>query len=82
VTVSYGVPSGSDVSRAAGDGWTCQLKRWLVTCTRPGTGKDALAAAIPRSRWSPRCATGLGVPRSRDSGRHACQRAHRPVAAR
>jgi uncharacterized repeat protein (TIGR01451 family) len=44
VTASYTVPNGSQVTKAAGDGWTCKLERWLVTCTRPGDGKNALAA--------------------------------------
>ena len=44
VTVTYTVPNGSQVIKAAGSGWTCTIARWLVTCTRPGTGRDALAA--------------------------------------
>jgi hypothetical protein len=44
VTATYTVPDGSQVTSAAGQGWTCTVARWLVTCTRPGTGDDALAA--------------------------------------
>jgi hypothetical protein len=44
VTASYTVPNGSEVTGASGNGWTCTVQRWLVTCTRPGTGSDALAA--------------------------------------
>jgi len=43
VTATYSVPSGSEVTGASGKGWTCTVQRWLVTCTRPGTGTDALA---------------------------------------
>jgi hypothetical protein len=43
VTVTYTVPNGSEVTKASGSGWTCTVARWLVTCTRPGTGSDALA---------------------------------------
>lgn len=44
VTATYSVPGGSEVTAASGTGWTCAIQRWLVTCTRPGTGGDALAA--------------------------------------
>jgi uncharacterized repeat protein (TIGR01451 family) len=44
VTASYTVPDGSEVTKAAGDGWTCKVQRWLVSCTRPGDGRNALAA--------------------------------------
>jgi hypothetical protein len=44
VTASYTVPNGSEVTKAAGDGWTCKVQRWLVSCTRPGDGRNALAA--------------------------------------
>jgi uncharacterized repeat protein (TIGR01451 family) len=44
VTASYTVPNGSEVTKAAGDGWSCKVQRWLVSCTRPGDGKNALAA--------------------------------------
>jgi uncharacterized protein DUF11 len=43
VTATYSVPSGSEVTSASGTGWTCTVQRWTVTCTRPGTGSDALA---------------------------------------
>ena len=43
VTATYSVPSGSEVTSAGGTGWTCTVQRWTVTCTRPGTGSDALA---------------------------------------
>jgi uncharacterized repeat protein (TIGR01451 family) len=43
VTLTYTVPSGTLVTSASGKGWTCTVTRWLVTCTRPGTGADALA---------------------------------------
>jgi uncharacterized repeat protein (TIGR01451 family) len=43
VTVTYAVPDGTLVTSATGRGWTCTVTRWLVTCTRPGTGADALA---------------------------------------
>jgi Domain of unknown function DUF11 len=43
VTATYSVPSGSEVTSAQGTGWTCAVQRWTVTCTRPGTGSDALA---------------------------------------
>jgi uncharacterized repeat protein (TIGR01451 family) len=44
VTAAYTVPSGSLVTGASGTGWNCKVQRWLVTCTRPGTGSDALPA--------------------------------------
>jgi uncharacterized repeat protein (TIGR01451 family) len=50
VTATYSVPSGSEVTNAGGAGWTCAVQRWMVTCTRPGTGSDALA---PGSSYPP-----------------------------
>jgi hypothetical protein len=42
VTAILTVPAGVTVSSAAGTGWTCSVSGVTVTCTRPGTGTDAL----------------------------------------
>jgi hypothetical protein len=42
VTATFGVPAGQTVTSASGPGWACKTAGQTVTCTRPGTGKDAL----------------------------------------
>jgi hypothetical protein len=43
VTATFPVPAGQTIMSAGGTGWTCTTSGQMVTCTRPGTGKDALA---------------------------------------
>jgi hypothetical protein len=43
VTATFPVPAGQKVTSATGTGWTCGTSGQTVTCTRPGTGQDALA---------------------------------------
>jgi len=43
VTATFPVPAGQKVTSATGTGWTCGTTGQTVTCTRPGTGSDALA---------------------------------------
>jgi hypothetical protein len=50
VTATFPVPAGQTVKSAAGDGWTCKTSGQTVTCTRPGTGNDAL---LPGSSYPP-----------------------------
>ncbi|MBO2455143.1 hypothetical protein J4573_49215 [Actinomadura barringtoniae] len=42
VTETFVVPDGQTVTKAAGPGWDCRVTGQKVTCTRPGTGDDAL----------------------------------------
>jgi hypothetical protein len=42
VTATFPVPAGQKVASASGTGWTCDTSGQTVTCTRPGTGQDAL----------------------------------------
>jgi hypothetical protein len=42
VTATFNVPDGQTVTSAAGPGWTCNTSGQTVTCTRPGSGNDAL----------------------------------------
>jgi len=42
VTATFPVPAGQKVTSASGTGWTCATSGSTVTCTRPGTGGDAL----------------------------------------
>lgn len=50
VTTTFVAPTGSTVVSATGDGWTCTTSGQTVTCTRPGTGGDAL---MPGSVYPP-----------------------------
>jgi hypothetical protein len=59
VTATFPVPAGQTVTSAAGDGWTCTTSGQpaagsppgnIVTCTRPGSGDDALQ---PGSSYPP-----------------------------
>jgi hypothetical protein len=43
VTATFPVPAGQTITSVSGPGWTCGTSGQTVTCTRPGTGKDALA---------------------------------------
>ena len=49
ITAEFGVPDGQKVTSASGQGWTCDTSGQTVTCTRPGSGNDALGggAAYP-----------------------------------
>ena len=49
VTTAFNVPAGMTAQSATGDGWACSLSGQTVTCTRPGSGADALdgGAAYP-----------------------------------
>jgi hypothetical protein len=42
VTATFNVPDGQTVTSADGPGWTCGTANQTVTCTRPGSGGDAL----------------------------------------
>jgi hypothetical protein len=42
ITVISTLPDGMKPSSAAGDGWTCSVVGQVVSCTRPGSGPDAL----------------------------------------
>ena len=42
VSTSFTVPPGMTVHSVTGEGWTCSINGQLVTCTRPGSGADAL----------------------------------------
>jgi hypothetical protein len=42
VTATFPVPAGQTITSASGPGWTCNTSGQTVTCTRPGTGGDAL----------------------------------------
>jgi hypothetical protein len=42
VTDTFTVPAGLTVRSAAGTGWQCSISGQIVTCTRPGSGADAL----------------------------------------
>lgn len=52
VTATFNVPAGLTVRSASGDGWSCSLSGQTVSCTRPGTGADAIdaGAAYPPVR--------------------------------
>jgi hypothetical protein len=50
VTETFSVPAGQTVTSATGAGWTCTTSGPTVTCTRPGTGDDALK---PGSSYPP-----------------------------
>lgn len=51
VTTTFPVPAGQTVTSATGDGWTCDTSNAkIVTCTRPGSGNDALQ---PGSSYPP-----------------------------
>jgi hypothetical protein len=45
VTATFPVPAGQTVTSATGPGWTCTTSGQTVTCTRPGSGSDALQPA-------------------------------------
>lgn len=74
VTATFNVPAGFTVQSAMGDGWTCSLAGQTVTCTRPGTGADAIdggaayppvkvTVAIPNTASGPAAATAtVGTP--------------------
>jgi len=49
VTATFSVPAGMTAQSATGTGWTCSISGQAVTCTRPGSGADALdgGAAYP-----------------------------------
>ncbi|WP_329119893.1 lectin-like domain-containing protein [Streptomyces sp. NBC_01465] len=42
VTVTRTFPAGVTPKSASGDGWKCSVNGQTVTCSRPGTGADAL----------------------------------------
>lgn len=44
ITITSTLPAGVLPTAAAGTGWTCGIIAQTVTCTRPGTGADRLAA--------------------------------------
>ena len=49
VTATFTVPAGLTAQSVTGNGWTCSVSGQTVTCTRPGSGADALdgGAAYP-----------------------------------
>jgi hypothetical protein len=50
VTNTFQVPAGLTVRSAEGTGWQCSISGQVVTCTRPGSGADALS---PGSAYPP-----------------------------
>ncbi|MER5883970.1 hypothetical protein ABT160_09090 [Streptomyces sp. NPDC001941] len=42
VTTTHTFPEGVTPVAASGDGWKCSIVKQTVTCTRPGSGSDAL----------------------------------------
>lgn len=42
ITVEHTLPAGITPTSASGTGWTCEIDSQVVTCTRPGSGGDAL----------------------------------------
>lgn len=44
ITSTFTLPSGFTQTSAGGDGWNCTLSGQTVTCTRPGSGANALQA--------------------------------------
>jgi Bacterial lectin len=50
VTDTFTTPAGLTVQSAAGDGWQCSISGRTVSCTRPGSGADALE---PGSSYPP-----------------------------
>ena len=44
ITVTSTLPAGVTPNAANGTGWSCTIVAQVVTCTRPGTGADRLAA--------------------------------------
>lgn len=44
VTSTFVVPAGMAITSATGAGWTCGVTGQKITCTRPGSHADALAA--------------------------------------
>jgi Bacterial lectin len=50
VTATFPVPAGQTVTSATGIGWTCSTAGQQVSCTRPGSGDDALQ---PGSSYPP-----------------------------
>jgi Bacterial lectin len=74
VTNTFTVPAGMTVQSAKGTGWQCSISGQVVTCTRPGSGADALdpgssyppvtiTVAIPATASGPTSATAVtGTP--------------------
>jgi hypothetical protein len=61
ITVTSTLPAGIVPGTATGSGWTCATVAQLVTCTRPGTGADRLAAGDAAAAISIPVHTGAGV---------------------
>jgi len=46
ITVTDTLPAGIKPTAASGTGWTCNVSGQTFTCTRPGSGANALAAGV------------------------------------
>ena len=57
VTVSDTLPAGIAPTSASGTGWNCSISGQTVSCTRPGSGADALAPGASE----PDITVGVGV---------------------